>query len=68
MPAPRRLVSTEALELLADAYATPESGMKRTASGIKASYDGAMILFALLDEMRQVRLYLERLTGDGKSS
>ncbi len=55
----RRLVSPDALELIADAYAVPESGYRRTASGIKASYDGALILLGLVDEIRELRALLQ---------
>jgi hypothetical protein len=59
MPTTRRLASQEAIELLADAYSSPESGYKRTANGIKASYDGAILLFGMLDELRAIRQALE---------
>ncbi len=62
----RRLVSPEALEVIADAYAVPESGYRRTASGIKASYDGALILLGLVDEIRELRALLERVASDAK--
>jgi len=62
MPTPGRLVTDGAIEILADAYASTESGFRRTQNGVKASYDGMLVLLGLLDEMRQIRRFLEQPT------
>ncbi len=60
MPIPGKLVSEGAIEVLADAYATTEGGYRRTQNGVKASYDGMLVLLALVDEMRRIRRLLEQ--------
>lgn len=64
MPILGRLVTEGAIDVLADAYASTESGYRRTQNGIKASYDGMLVLLSLLDEMRQVRALLEKVTTE----
>ncbi len=65
-----RLVSPEYLEIIADAYASPESGYRRTTSEAKASYDIAVLFLGMLDELRAVRQRLDELMAAhaGRSS